>query len=255
MIMPSSPDEIIDKYSGMISRGMAEEMARASAAAGAAAKKMRVEEILSADKLPQVIDIEDTVYRVFSKMLLQGGAGNYYRRIILGTEGRTISATLWRGHADLVDTLSIERGDFILAKSLAPRVWQGSTELTSTAATTFSRITPSSTGIVDYSKIAAGAKDVDVIGKVVDVGPLHSFTTLSGRASSVADCNITNGSRNIRIVLWDSASRYAEAIRPGDYIKVEFVNAKEANGAIELHAGNGSRILASQQLRSKLQNV
>ncbi|MGC8587176.1 MAG: hypothetical protein ACP5K9_02720 [Candidatus Micrarchaeia archaeon] len=250
MAAPEDAERIIDEYSGMISRGMANAIADGEGSGKNV--KIGVGELISSSELPQSVDIEDNVYRVFNKWQAHGSKNNYYRRMVLGSEGNTVNVTLWGAHSDLADSLPIERGDTIVASNLTVRKWQGSIELASTASTSFSRVKYSSTGITDYSKIAPGSKEIDIIGKIVEVGTAHSFTTLSGRQGSVSDCIITDGKLTMRVVLWDSSSYYANSMKPGSYVKIEFAIAKQAAGATEIHAGNNSRVLVSQKLMSRL---
>ena len=253
--LEESIDKIILKHAGMIGRKKAY-----SILIGYRGLSMRTNatDVLSGKfQDGTIIDIEDYIERIFSKKRFEkDGEERFLRTMIMGNKPNSIRIVLWGKHADLIDLLSVERRDKVLATNLKLTNRNGITELSSTSSTSFSRIVPSNTGISDFSSLAeSGDRYVDVIGKVSSLGPIRYFVNLNGSQSGVSDCTLTDGRSEIRLVLWGDSSRSSADMHPGDYIKVESALIKRSEQGIELHSNDLSRILISASLKGRVKSA
>ncbi len=267
-------ERIIDSYHGMISKADAERIlngaigkaidkgeASHGSAAGPASSK---EKPLSASAVLEfinmnsqhgkndggryIVDVRDYIYRIFNPVEFQMQARKGTRRaMVLGREGHAVKVTLYDKYADFVDINAFERGDVILAKNML--VDNTNMELRNTRDTLMSRIVPSQTGITDFSKLVDGQKNIDVIGKIIEIGPIRYVNTL-GRESqvAVADCVITDSEAMMPVSLWGSSALMSTKMKPNDYMKIEFCSVRSRNGSAEIYAPDTSRILISKSL-------
>jgi hypothetical protein len=270
-------ERIIDSYHGMISQTDAErilngaigkavdkEEASHGIASGSASSK---EKPLSASAVLEfinmnsqhgkddggryIVDVRDYIYRIFNPVEFQTQARKGIRRaMVLGREGHAVKVTLYDKYADFVDINAFERGDVILAKNML--VDNANMELRNTRDTLMSRIVPSQTGITDFSKLVDGQKNIDVIGKLIEIGPIRYVNTL-GRESqvAVADCVITDSEAMMPVSLWGSSALMSTKMKPNDYMKIEFCSVRSRNGSAEIYAPDTSRILISKSLFSR----
>ena len=245
-------DRIIIRHAGMIGRKKAYSILMGIQGLS---MKTNASEVLSG-KIQDgtILDLEDYVERIFSKKRFEkGGEERFLRTMIMGNKQDPVRVVLWGKHADLIDSLSVERRDKILATNLKLTNRNGIMELSSTSITSFSRIVPSNTGISDFSVISESKERyVDVIGKVSSLGPIRYFVNLNGSQSGVSDCTITDGRSELRLVMWGDSSRSSADMHPGDYIKVESALIKRSEEGIELHSNDLSRILVSASLRGRV---
>ncbi|MBU2615583.1 MAG: hypothetical protein KKC19_00600 [Nanoarchaeota archaeon] len=96
-------------------------------------------------------------------------------------------------------------------------------------------------------ELLPGMRKVHVVGKIVRLFPVRSFTTKKGDESKVANMWVADESSNIKVVLWDTnhiSLIEDEKIKEGSV--VEIVNAMMRDG--ELHLGNFSEIKPSSEI-------
>ncbi len=241
---------VINDYGGMISRGDAERIARERQQPR---QKYTAAEISAAvTKDLDTANIEDRVYRIFNpKVFEKNGRKRQRREIVLG-ESRCITITLWDNASGMIDRLGIERGDRIVCYNVSPRKGVSGTELAGGSSTQIVRVAPSSAPHADLSRLKGDEKDVDVIGRVVSVDPIRYFTDLGGRLAGVSNCTISDGHATLRMAMWRSSSAYAAEMHPGDYVKAEFVGIRKTGEAFEITAGDSSRILINNALKSRI---
>ncbi len=272
-------EHIIDGYHGMISQTDAErilngaigktidtEEASRGIAAGSAPSKekpisasavlefinMNRQRSKDADSGRYTVDVRDYIYRIFNPTEFQTQARKGIRRaMVLGREGYAVKVTLYDKYADFIDINAFERGDVILAKNML--VDNASMELRNTRDTLMSRIVPSQSGITDFSRLVDGQKNIDVIGKLIEIGPIRYVNTL-GRESqvAVADCIITDSEATMPVSLWGSSALMSTKMKPNDYIKIEFCSVRSRNSSAEIYAPDTSRVLISKSLYGKM---
>ena len=97
------------------------------------------------------------------------------------------------------------------------------------------------------NELLPGMRRINIIGKVINLFPVRTFTTKKGDESKVVNFWVADDSSNIKVVLWDT--NHIELIEKGEIkegIAVEISNATMRDG--ELHLGNFSEIKVSQEI-------
>jgi len=194
------------------------------------------------------VDIEDSMYRIFNKLRFEkAGVARISRVAVFGGEGSSVRATFWDKSAEMIDAALVQRKDRVVVTNMRVKKSGDDTELQSTASTYISRLVPARSAVTDFSQLKGGEKNIDVSGRILSVNPIRFFRDLSGRDSGVADCTVTDGRMEARLVLWGSSSACTADMHPGDYIKAEFVSAKLTDNGMEIVASDSSRLLLSRR--------
>jgi ssDNA-binding replication factor A large subunit len=97
------------------------------------------------------------------------------------------------------------------------------------------------------NELLPGMRRVNIVGKVINLFPVRTFTTKKGDESKVVNFWIADDSSNIKAVLWDT--NHIALIEKGDIkegVMVEISNATMRDS--ELHLGNFSEIKVSQEI-------
>ena len=97
------------------------------------------------------------------------------------------------------------------------------------------------------NELLPGMRRVNIVGKVINLFPVRTFTTKKGDESKVVNFWVADDSSNIKIVLWDT--NHIALIEKGEIkegVPVEISNATMRDG--ELHLGNFSEIKVSQEI-------
>lgn len=198
-----------------------------------------------------IVDVEDIVYRVFNPVAYASGIqGKGRRTVVIGSEPSTFNITLFGKFSEYVDIGKIERGDTVLIRNLSLNM--GGDLLYSSPSTSISRIKPSSSGITDLSSIKSGSRNIDVIGRVTELGPIRYVAKLSGQGQvAVADCKLSDKNTTIVASLWGSSALQTAKLGINDYVKIEFCNAVERNGSVEIYANDLSRVLPGPVLSGR----
>ena len=95
-------------------------------------------------------------------------------------------------------------------------------------------------------ELLPGMRKVNVIGKVINLSPVRTFTTKKGDAGKVANVFLADDTSNIKVVLWDTnhiSLIEKEEIKEGSV--VEILNGGMRDG--ELHLGSFSEIKLSKE--------
>ena len=97
------------------------------------------------------------------------------------------------------------------------------------------------------NELLPGMRRANIVGKVINLFPVRTFTTKKGDESKVVNFWIADDSSNIKAVLWDT--NHIALIEKGEIkegVTVEISNATMRDG--ELHLGNFSEIKVSQEI-------
>lgn len=97
------------------------------------------------------------------------------------------------------------------------------------------------------NELLSGMRKVNVVGKVINLSPVRTFTTKKGDKGKVANLFIADNTSNIKVVLWDT--NHIALIEKGDIVKdkvVEIVNASMRDN--ELHLGSFSELKLSDEI-------
>lgn len=95
-------------------------------------------------------------------------------------------------------------------------------------------------------ELLPGMRQVNLVGKVIEIFPVRSFKTKKGDESKVVNFWVADDKANVKVVLWDT--NHVALIEKGEIKKDDVVEI--LNGAMrdnELHLGNFSNIKKSEE--------
>jgi len=101
-------------------------------------------------------------------------------------------------------------------------------------------------------ELLSGMRKVNVVGKIVNVSPVRSFTTKRGDEGKVVNLFIADETSNVKVVLWDT--NHISLIEKGEIIEdkvIEIINATMRDN--ELHLGSFSELKLSTETFGKIQ--
>ncbi len=101
-------------------------------------------------------------------------------------------------------------------------------------------------GKLQIKNIIAGLRNVDTIGKVLQVYELREFTT-NERHGKVASLVIGDETGTIRAVLWGDQADNIKNIIPGMVLKIAGGYVRDNNGRIELHLNDRSKLILNPE--------
>ena len=257
-------EEVMDRFSGMITKDQA-----AALAGKEVAEKPVSSDVINVDALlqfismkrdsqpasanPYSVNVQDYLYRIFNPVMRAVGNRQVSRRyVVLGREGCTIRLDLVGKLSEFIDINAFERQDLVVVKKALLDVSNG--ELVDGKGTMISRIAPTRhETITDYSMLKDGARNVDVIGRVVEIGPVRHVSGLSANGQvAVSDCVLTDMDMPVSASLWGSSAIATTRMKVNDFVKMEFCNARVRNGSMELYANDLSRVVANSSFARKL---
>ena len=100
----------------------------------------------------------------------------------------------------------------------------------------------SCTGKLQIKNILVGLRNVETVGKVLQVYELREFTT-NDRRGKVASLVIGDETGTIRIVMWGDQADNIKNINKEMIIKIVGGYVKDNNGSIELHLNDRSQVI------------
>ncbi|MCL4373763.1 MAG: hypothetical protein M1360_02680 [Candidatus Marsarchaeota archaeon] len=265
---------VIDAYGGMITRKQAqgitdgriagnedEKQSRDITTVAAllsfiSAKEQRAGSRLfpeSASSSTYTASIQDRIYRIFNPIASMLGSKQQERRtIVLGSEGSTIRLELRGRLSQYIDSNVFERGDLVMVRNAAYDNTLGA--LVAMQSTVISKIMPAQDGaITDYSKLREGMKNIDIIGKLMEIGPIRYVSRLGGSGQvAVSDCTLSDLEGSISISLWGSSALVTSRLNINDFVKVEFCSTVQKSGALSIYANEFSRVVASKTFEGRM---
>jgi hypothetical protein len=269
----SDLDKMVDKFSGFITKEQAEFILKGENGAepksrtDARKSSMSVKELIGSipPKKPQakmsdslegnesLVNIKDSVYRIFNSSTTQvNGKETIRRTVILGEEGSTIALSVRDKLSEFIDVNAFERGDLVIVNNAL--FDSSKLELRSSPNTIINRASPSvSTVISDYSTVKEEKRKVDIVGRVVEISPIRYVTTLgkSGQVA-VASCIITDSTNMMDASFWGSSAIKTTGFKPNDFIKVEFCDIRMRDGKLQVYATDDSRVAIHNSFGKRL---
>jgi replication factor A1 len=96
------------------------------------------------------------------------------------------------------------------------------------------------------NEIKVGMNGLNVLGKVLDLGKVRTFSRKDGSSGKVANINKGDDSGKIRVTLWDAKAENP-GVKVGDVVEVMNAYARENtfSNSIELQLGSGGGIAKS----------
>ncbi|MEM3227526.1 MAG: hypothetical protein QXK65_01085 [Candidatus Micrarchaeaceae archaeon] len=196
------------------------------------------------------VNVRDNLYRIFNPVEYNYGSKKGVKReVVLGREGKTIKLTLFDKASDRIDTEAFERGDIVLVRNAA---LLSSGSLKGINKTLISRVVPSSMPLPNFSSLKGGEKNIDVIGKAVEIYPIKYVNRLDGLGQiGVANCTLSDSTSLIRAVFWGSSAVATANFNVGDILKIEFCSVRMSGEEKELYVNDLSRVFSNRLLESR----
>ena len=101
-------------------------------------------------------------------------------------------------------------------------------------------------GKLQIKNILPGLRNVETVGKVMQVYEMREFTT-NGRHGKVASLVIGDETGTIRAVLWGDQADNIKNISPGAVLKIVGGYVRENRGSIELHVNERSKLIINPE--------
>lgn len=271
----SAAEDLLEELSGMISRSDAELLAESAEQMKGETQRsdIRANDVTDVAELLEfanansvvrtpfieeqktveyIVNVKDRLYRVFNQVDYDYRNGKGVKReLVLGREGKTARLTLFNNFSRLIDAAPFERGDTVLVRNAVLNVGNGT--LKSTSRTVLLRVSPSGSGITNFSLLKGGERNIDIIGKVVEIYPIRYVNRLDAEGQiGVANCVISDMSESMNVAMWGSSALATININVNDAVKIEFCSVRIRNDVKEVYATDTSRILVNKNLESRL---
>ena len=166
----------------------------------------------------------------------------------LADETGSIRAALWDDAADLVKIGDIKMGQAIKVKGFIKQGQRG-LEVNVGRGGNVEHVeieVPVKVKAHKISEIKAGMNDLNILGKVLDIGKVRTFARKDGKTGKVANITIGDETGKIRVTLWDAKAE-SPGVNAGDIVEVMNAYARENtfSNSTELSLGSGGGIAKS----------
>lgn len=169
---------------------------------------------------------------------------------VIGSEDGVFRLVAW---APAV-LLGVEAGESVVIRGAVPRESEQGIEYSLGEAAS---VSPSDREIVLPFETVADVEEggsYSLTGAVVRVQPSHSFTTRSGRQSSVRNLVVADETGEIPVVIWGEKAE--EYLVPGDRIEIYNATARRGRyGGLELHLSWGSALIVLAEEEQEVEVV
>jgi ssDNA-binding replication factor A large subunit len=173
--------------------------------------------------------------------------------VSIADETGTATLVLWNQDVDLAEGGKIERNDLLeiaganvrtavpleLHSALVTRITplkEGSLEGAQIARAL--RIPRAEVALKKLADVSTGDLEFDAYARVLKIGEEKEFSKQDGKKGKVASCLVSDGSKQLRLVLWDKNADLARRAKVGDAVKIESGYCKAGReGDCEIHAG------------------
>jgi ssDNA-binding replication factor A large subunit len=101
------------------------------------------------------------------------------------------------------------------------------------------------------AELLPGMRKVNVVGKVINLSPVRTFTTKKGEEGKVVNLTIADDTSNVKVVLWDT--NHISLIEKGDVAEGKVIEL--ANGSMrdnEIHLGSFSEFKLSAEVLNEV---
>ncbi|MDQ1279225.1 MAG: hypothetical protein QG670_485, partial [Thermoproteota archaeon] len=103
--------------------------------------------------------------------------------------------------------------------------------------------------LTKISELNSTMADVDVLGRVVEVGQVREFTRSSGETGRVADLYLIDETGSVRLSLWDNKANALEEISVGDTVLVESAYVREGSFGTGLNLGKMGALTVNPDIK------
>lgn len=180
--------------------------------------------------------------------------------MLVSDETGKATMVLWNRDVDFIEKGIIERNSVIEAKNVfvknaAPlELHSGMLTEIHVKEDSFEEIPKDERIVFEIAGLKQGMMDVDFYGRVLDLREEKTFVKEKRTDDSmvpvmkkglVSNCLVSDGTGQIRLILWDKNAEMVRKLKIGDAIKVEsgFVKANPQTNSIEVHVGWKGRLV------------
>jgi len=104
------------------------------------------------------------------------------------------------------------------------------------------KLVEQTSGKLQIKSIMPGLRDVEVVGKVMQIFPARTFQ-VQERTGQVGSITIADETGSIRLVLWGDQCKHLDTLKLDDIVKARSAYVKDQNSALELHLGNRGMLI------------
>lgn len=168
--------------------------------------------------------------------------------LTLADDTGSIRAALWDEACDLVKIGDIKTGQNLKVKGYIKQGLRG-LEINVGRGGNIEHVeieVPVDIKPLKISEIKSGMSGLNIIGRVLDTGKMHTFARKDGSAGKVTNLTIGDDTGKIRVTLWDEKAE-AHGFKAGDTVEIMNAYARENtfSNQTELQLGSGGRIAKS----------
>ncbi len=166
----------------------------------------------------------------------------------LADETGSIKAALWDEAADLVKIGDIRKGQTIRVKGFIKQGQRGLEVNVGRGGNVEPVEKEVRVNFKPYkiNEIKVGMSDLNILGKVLDIGKVRTFARKDGKTGKVTNITIGDETGKIRVTLWDSKAE-SPGVNVGDIVEIMNAYARENtfSNSTELQLGSGGGIAKS----------
>lgn len=179
--------------------------------------------------------------------------------VSVADSSKKANLVLWDKDVDLVEGGKIERNDLLevsgaKVKSVDPlelnasfltqlNVLKGD-ELDEEQKSQASGIAKANVVVKKLGELSVSDSEFDAFARTLKVGQEREFSKRDGRIGKVASLIVSDGTGQLRLVLWDKNADLVRRVKVGDAIKIESGYVKEdRDGNLEVHMGWRGRVV------------
>ncbi len=108
-----------------------------------------------------------------------------------------------------------------------------------------------SAALTKIANLVPGMNDVDVLGRVMDVGPIREFERRSGGVGQVGSLYVLDETGSVRLTLWNEKTDVLADVAPDDVVLAEGGYTREGlGGVVELNLGGMGRLTLNPEMEA-----
>jgi ssDNA-binding replication factor A large subunit len=245
-----------DEFSGLLTaRGALQLIAQDAGLDTAARNSEEIGEIIPIADATDGSDVLVRVFNIFAPKAFEKNERKGRVCNILVFDGKTkASLVLWNRDVDLVERGKLERNDFLLVKNaqvknveqvelhssmLTRIVIRKPDDLPPSWALPVAGIERNDVPVKKLADIKTADADFDCYGRVLRVDEEKEFVNKTGKKGKLAGLLVSDGTAQVRVVLWDKNADIARWAKVGDSVKVEsgYARASFSGAGVEVNVG------------------
>lgn len=97
-------------------------------------------------------------------------------------------------------------------------------------------------GKIKVEKIAAGIRNLELVGKVTNVFEIREFARKDGGTGKVGSFILADETGSIRVTLWNDLTEKMSSLKQDDIVKIQDAYSKENQGRVEVQLSGSSKL-------------